>query len=119
MVILNQSKMNNPILQLSFQFSLDVIDFSEKLETEMKYIVANQLLKSGTSVGANVRESQGAESKLDFIHKLKIAYKEAEETEYWLLLCKFAKTYPSDEILLGKVSELKKLLGKIIGSSRK
>ena len=76
----------NEILELSFEFAVDIIEFSELLEDHKKYIVARQLLKSGTSVGANIRESQNCESSADFVHKLKIAAKEAEETEYWLLL---------------------------------
>ncbi len=54
-------------------------------------MIAKHLLKSGTSIGANVREAQSAESKADFIHKFKIADKEIKETEYWLLLCKKQK----------------------------
>ena len=64
---------NNLIVELTFQFSLDVIVYTELLETKRKFNMANQLFKSGTSIGANVRESQHAESKKDFIHKLKIA----------------------------------------------
>ena len=75
------------IVDLSFQFALDAIEFSERLENDKKFVIARQLLKSATSIGANVREAQNAESKSDFIHKLKIAAKEADETEYWLLLC--------------------------------
>ena len=60
--------------------------------------MANQLFRSGTSIGANVKEAQGAESKGDFRHKGKVAYKEAEETEYWLSLCKHAKNYPSRHV---------------------
>ncbi len=66
----------NLIVQLTFQFAVDVIAFTEKLEAQKKYNLAKQLFRSGTSIGANVREAQGAESKADFIHKLKIAYKE-------------------------------------------
>ncbi len=81
----------NVIVKLSFEFALQIIDFVEKLESNRKFVIANQLLKSGTSIGANVREAQNAESKADFIHKLKIAAKEADESEYWLLLCQFSK----------------------------
>ncbi|NLO70369.1 MAG: four helix bundle protein [Porphyromonadaceae bacterium] len=84
----------NRLLDLSFSFSLDVINFCELLEEHRKFIIARQLLKSGTSIGANVREAQQPESKVDFIHKLKIASKEAEKTEYWLLLCKYSENYP-------------------------
>ncbi len=74
--------------------------YSEILEANRKYNIARQLLRSGTGIGANVREAQNAESKLDFIHKLKIASKEAEETEYWLLLCKNSVGYSNcDELL--------------------
>ena len=72
----------NLIVELTFQFSLDIIVYTELLESKRKYNMANQLFNSGTSIGANVRESQHAESKKDFIHKLKIAGKEAEETEF-------------------------------------
>jgi four helix bundle protein len=74
-----------------------------------KYVIARQILKSGTSIGANIRESQGAESKADFIHKLKIAAKEAEETEYWLLLCEKSKDYPKPSELKTKLLSLQKL----------
>lgn len=59
----------NVIVKLSFEFALQIIDFVEKLESNRKFVIANQLLKSGTSIGANVREAQNAESKADFIHK--------------------------------------------------
>ena len=72
----------NRIVDLTFRFALDIISFSEKLEEQKKYVIARQLLKSGTSIGANAREAQNCESKSDFIHKFKIAAKEAEETEY-------------------------------------
>jgi four helix bundle protein len=75
-------------------------------------------LKSGTSIGANVREAQNAESKSDFIHKLKIAAKEAEETDYWLLLCKLSETYPYNEVLHQNLEELIKILSKIIITSK-
>ena len=109
----------NPILNLSFTFALMVIDFCEKLEAEKKYVIARQLLKSGTSIGANTMEAQNAESKVDFIHKMKIAAKEAGETQYWLLLCEHSKNYPSTNELLIKIDEINKLLGRIISSSKK
>ncbi|MEP2026051.1 MAG: four helix bundle protein [Reichenbachiella sp.] len=63
----------NIVVDLTFQFALGIISFAEKLESEKKYVIARQILKPGTSIGANVREAQNAESKADFIHKLKIA----------------------------------------------
>src|ERR1700744_772531 len=106
------------IVNLTFEFALDIIEFSEELEAVKKYVIARQLLKAGTSIGANVREAQNAESKNDFIHKLKIAAKEADETEYFLLLCKFSKTYPFNEILMDKLKSIIKVLSKIIATSK-
>jgi four helix bundle protein len=79
---------DNLIVDLSFNFGLASVEFTDELQIRRKFAVANQLLRSGTSIGASIWESQNAESKRDFIHKLKIAAKEGEETEYWLLLCK-------------------------------
>jgi four helix bundle protein len=67
----------NIILSKSFDFALKIIKFSQILEEHRHYIIANQILKSGTSIGANIREGQNAESKIDFVHKFKIAAKEA------------------------------------------
>ncbi|MBT8319624.1 MAG: four helix bundle protein [Gramella sp.] len=79
----------------------------------------NQLLKSATSIGANVHEAQNAESKLDFIHKIKIALKELEETKYWLTLCEKADSYPFKSELKTEVTELGLILYKIISTSKK
>ncbi|GAC1302261.1 MAG: hypothetical protein NVSMB24_06590 [Mucilaginibacter sp.] len=108
----------NLIVNLTFEFALDIIAFSEELEQARKYVIARQILKSGTSVGANVREAQNAESKVDFIHKLKIAAKEADETEYFLQLCKFSKDYPYKDLLNDKLQIIIKILSKIISSSK-
>lgn len=109
----------NLIVDLTFDFSLEIITFSELLEEKRKYIIARQLLRSGTSVGANVWESQNAESKADFIHKMKIAAKEALETRYWLLLCEKSPQYPSCLLLIERIKVIEKILGKIISSSKK
>lgn len=108
----------NLIVSLTFQFALEIVNFAEILESNRKYAVANQLIKSGTSIGANVREAQHAESKADFIHKLKIAAKEAEETEYWLEICQQTESYPNCGNLLEQVLSIKKVLSKIIASSK-
>jgi len=108
----------NIIVEKSFQFALEVVIYCEILEENRKYVLSRQLLRAGTSIGANVREAQNAESKADFIHKIKLAAKEADETEYWLLICKHTPTYPFDEKLLILVHELMKILSKIISSSK-
>ena len=109
----------NALLELSFEFALAIIEYCELLKEKRKYVIANQLLKSGTSIGANVREAQSAESREDFIHKLKIADKEAIETEYWLDLCLHAKTYSNPDNLTQKLIEIKKLLSRIISTTKK
>jgi len=108
----------NVILNMTFQFSLDVIDFVELLKEKKKYELAQQLFKSGTSIGANTREAQNAESKSDFIHKFKVAAKEADETEYWLELCHYSKHYPNPGVLLDNVRAINKIISKIISSSK-
>ena len=114
-----RSDRENVIVNLSFEFALDIVKLSEQLEEEKKYVIARQLLKSGTSIGANVREAQNAESKADFIHKLKIAAKEADETEYWLLICEHSENYPKTEELRSDLISIIKVLSKIIGSSKR
>ena len=109
----------NEIVDVSFEFALNIIEYCELLEEKRKYVIARQLLKSGTSIGANVRESQNAESKADFVHKLKIAAKEADETEYWLQLCKHSKNYPSSDTLEKTIISIKKLLSSIISTMKK
>jgi len=108
----------NPILRLSFDFSLLIIEYCELLESERKYVLARQLLKSATSIGANAMEAQNAESKADFIHKMKIGAKEAEESQYWLWLCDYSPNYPDCKILIGKFEEINKILGKILVTSK-
>jgi len=110
----------NIILDLSFDFALQIIDFVEVLEKKRKYVIAKQLLKSGTSIGANIREAQSAESKADFIHKFKIANKEIKETEYWLLLCEKAQNYPNpNERLYKDLKSIENISSKIIITSKK
>lgn len=108
----------NAIVDLSFEFALAIIAFSEQLEEKRKFVIAKQLLRAGTSVGANIWEAQNAESKADFIHKMKIAAKEADEVEYWLLLCQFSENYPNTVNLQLELISIKKLLSKIISSSK-
>jgi four helix bundle protein len=110
---------NNLIVKLTFQFALSIIQYCEKLEEARKFVIARQLLKSGTSIGANVKEAQNAESKADFIHKMKIASKEADETDYWLQLCGMSSSYPPIDNLQQDLLVISKVLNKIISSSKK
>ena len=108
----------NVILEKSLDFSVTVISFCEKLEEQRKYVIAKQLLRCGTSIGANVFEAQHAESRSDFIHKMKIAVKEANETLYWLILCERSKSYPFDKSIKNAVEEMIRIISKIIISSK-
>jgi four helix bundle protein len=110
---------DNLIVKLTFDFALAIIDYAEQLQNDKRFVVANQLLKSGTSIGANVREAQNAESKLDFIHKFKIAAKEADETQYWLEICKHSAHYPTPDELIRQLDSIMKVLNKIITTSKK
>lgn len=109
----------NVILEKTIDFSLKIITYCDLLESHKKYIIARQLLKSGTSIGANIHEAQNAESKNDFIHKFKIAAKEIEETKYWLILCNRSESYPSNETLHKELQEIGLIVFKIISSSKK
>lgn len=108
----------NIIIKLSLEFALEIIEYSEILEEHKKYVIARQLLRSGASIGANIREAQNAESKADFIHKMKIAAKEADETEYWLMLCNMSKNYPKSQFLSDKLQSIIKIVSKIISTSK-
>ncbi len=85
---MNENK-DNIIVKKSYSFALEVIKIYKFLINEKKeYVISKQMLRSGTSVGANIHEAIASESKKDFIHKLGIAVKEARETSYWLNLLK-------------------------------
>ena len=84
-------KKNNEVLDLSYKFSLLIIDTYKYLIKRKEYVMSKQLLRSGTSIGANITESQAAQSKADFISKMSISLKEAWETRYWIRLLKNSK----------------------------
>lgn len=108
----------NLILEVTLEFSLEIIKYTEELEKMKKFNLPNQLFRSGTSIGANVNEAQSCESRSDFIHKIKIAAKEAEETKYWLTLCIKTDSYPEPAGLIEKLQIIIKILNKIIVSSK-
>ena len=113
-------KKRNELLEVTFQLALKVIEFSELLEENRKYVIARQLLKSGTAVGANSKEAQGAESRADFIHKLAIAQKECNESIYWLELLVETNYLGKTEFesINGDAIELLKMLTSIIKTTK-
>ena len=111
---------DNLIVRLTFELALDVVSFSEKIRTKNRFEMASQIFRSGTSIGANIREAQNAESKRDFIHKFKISAKEADELEYWLKLCQASEYYPNpEEKLLKDLKSVILIISKIISTSKK
>lgn len=109
---------SNPLKSKSFQFALDVVEFTQQLTMNRQYTIANQLLKSGTSIGANIHEAQTPESNNDFVHKLKISAKEASETDFWLLLCKASPYLPDPGPLHGNLNEIQRMLSASIATCK-
>ena len=109
-------KQDNIVQQKSFTFAIRIVNLYKFLNSEKKeFILSKQLLRSGTSIGANVEESIGGQSEKDFLSKISIAYKEARETIYWLKLLQ-ATDYLAEEqaqSLLFDAEELCKIIGKI------
>ena len=110
----------NIIKSKSFQLALDIIELYKTLVAKNEYVMSKQILKSGTSIGANVTESNGAISDADFSNKISIAYKEALETKYWLELL-----YKSDYIdktrytrLINNTDEICRILFSILKKTR-
>jgi four helix bundle protein len=114
-------KSDNIVLEKSYLFSLRIVKLYLHLQKEKKeYHLSAQIVKSGTSVGANIEEAIGASSKKDFIAKLDIAHKESRETRFWLKLLRdssFIETKPANS-LIGDCEELIKLLTTILKSSK-
>jgi four helix bundle protein len=103
------------IEQKSFQFALDVIVLYQKLRDEREYILSKQLLRSGTSIGANVEEGESAQSRKDFIAKMSVAKKEARETRYWLRLLRKSNLVTTDVTReLTAANELLRILTSIV-----
>ena len=113
----------NQIVEKSFQFSVRIVNLYKHLVNEHKeYVLSKQLLRSGTSIGANVNEAQAAQSKADFIAKMSIASKEARETQYWIKLLIKTNYLNIDEAFVKSLneqsSELSKLLTSIVKTSQ-
>jgi four helix bundle protein len=107
---------DNAIVTMTFRFALSIWDLAEELQEKKKFVVSNQLFRSGTAIGTLVREAQNGESLRDFIHKMKIALKEADETEYWLLLC-IERNLAAAKSCLDNLVPIVRVLNKIISTS--
>lgn len=103
----------------SFSFALRIVKLSQYLQKNHKeYILSKQILRSGTSIGALIREAQYAQSTADFLHKLTIALKEANETEYWLLILN-ESNYINEKMYNSIAPEIDELLKLLISSTKK
>ncbi len=107
------------IEQKSFEFALNIIAAYKEMLKQKEFILSKQLLRSGTSIGANVQEAQAAISKRDFTAKMSISSKEARETRYWLLLIKYSDLVDLETAgLLKEVDQIISILTAIVKSSQ-
>jgi len=112
----------NPLKEKSYAFALKIVAIYKTLQDEQReFVLSRQLLRSGTSIGANTEEAIGAQSKRDFLSKISIAYKEARETNYWLRLLRDSKLLEAEQAN-GHISdseELIRMMGAIISTTKK
>lgn len=111
----------NVLVDKSYDFSLGIIALYKKLASKNEYVLSKQIIRSGTSIGANINEAQSAQSKKDFIHKLSISLKEARETSYWLRLLRDSDFINVTDFkdLFDKYNELLRLLTSVILTTKK
>jgi len=103
----------------SFQFSLKIISLYKKLQKEKEFVISNQILRSGTSIGANIEEALAGQSKRDFTAKMSISSKETRETKYWLRLLKKSElTNLEVNSLILDIDELIRILTFIVKTSQ-
>jgi four helix bundle protein len=117
---IHEMKKPNVIKDKSYQFALEVIRLYKTLQVQNEYVLSKQLVRAGTSIGANVEEATAAQSRKDFISKMSIASKEARETRYWLRLLKDSKIYDKIDFSgpIKKSDELIKILASIVKTTQ-
>lgn len=109
---MNKSK--NVIQEKAFEFSLSIIDLYQKLKKKKEYEISRQLLRSGTSIGANVEEAIAGYSKKDFNYKMGIASREARETRYWLRLIKASNLIEIPDEYFSEINQINAILTSIV-----
>ena len=110
---------DNVILNKSFELALDIIELYKILKSKNEFVLSKQLLRSGTSIGANIEEATAAQSKKDFATKMSIASKEARETRYWLRLLNKSKLVEYDyKNYLNKIDELIRIITAIVKTAQ-
>jgi four helix bundle protein len=113
-------KDRNIIREKSYRFALDIIKLCKMLNDEKEFVLSRQLVRSGTSIGANIEEAQGAVSKKEFLQKISISFKEAKETNYWLRLLRDSGLVAKDksQSLISDSNEIIKILSSISKTTR-
>jgi four helix bundle protein len=112
-------KEDNKILNLTFDFSIQIIGLYKTLVQQNEYVISKQLLRSATSIGANVEEANAAQTKKDFIMKMSIASKEARESKYWLRLLDKSQMVKADySVYLTSIEHIINILTKIVKTSQ-
>ena len=112
-------KTENKIVEMSFNFAIEIIELYKNLIKHNEYVLSKQLLKSGTSIGANIEEANAGQSKRDFIAKMAIASKEARETKYWLKLLSRSKLVELEySKYLVSIEHIVNILTKIVKTSQ-
>lgn len=116
----NEGMKENVIVSKSYAFAKDIVFLQKQLLADKEYILSRQLLRSGTSIGANIEEAQGAQSKRDFIAKMQISLKEARETHYWLRLLRDTGMVEANKAnkLIGSCNELIIILTAILKKAK-
>jgi len=115
----NDYDKDNIVLNKSFDFALEIIELYRILKSKNEFVISKQLLRSGTSIGANVEEATAAQSKKDFATKMSIASKEARETRYWLRLLNKSKLVEYDyKNYLNKIDELIRIITAIVKTAQ-
>ena len=110
---------NNPILKKSLDFAIEIVKYCKILKHEHReYSLADQLIRSGTSIGANASEAVIGSSKKDFINKMNISLKEAYETRYWLIILLKTDYLNDHKYLLNQIDELIRILVKIVKTAK-
>lgn len=114
-----KTEKKNEVLELSIEFAVEVVKMADRLIKNRHFVIGNQLIRSGTSIGANIHEAQSPHSMADFYHKMKISAKEANETLYWFEVIKHSDVFEEDvSELRNKLYSIIRLLSKILATTK-
>ncbi|KUJ61566.1 hypothetical protein AR687_12660 [Flavobacteriaceae bacterium CRH] len=115
---LDEKILDTSLTNKTFDFTVSIINYAAELQKQNRFIIGNQLLKCGTAIGANTKESENAKSESVFFTKLETAIKEATETQHWLSFCSSRKDYPNCEDLQNELAEIINILNKTIETAK-